>query len=198
MLRWLAPLIALLLSGCQQMAVNTDFDPYVEFANYRTFDWMPEKSVDLPADQQLLSQRLKYTVEQELRNKGIVRDESAPDFLISYYGDSQKRTSERLVEHGNYWGDRDRYDHYRHSPDKTDPRYWNTPPEQRTRINYTRSLETQTITYTEGTLVIDFLDAESRQVVWQSNIRGVLSNSDPMKSVTEAVQRALTQFPPQR
>lgn len=198
MLRWLVPLCAVLLTGCQQMTVNTDFDPYANFVDYRSFDWMPEKSVNLPADQQLLSQRLKYTVEQELLAKGIVRDERSPDFLVSYYGDSQQRTSERVVEHGNYWGNRERYDHYRHSPDKTDPRYWKTPPEQRTRINYTRSLETQTITYTEGSLVIDFLDAESRQVVWQSNIQGVLSNSDPMQSITDGVRRALAQFPPQQ
>jgi len=188
-----AALLGLVLAGCQPLAVNTQHDPYAPLASYRTFDWVPEKPTKLPADQQLLSQQLKFTVEQALRDKGIARDATAPDFLIEYYGDSEEKTSSRLVEHANYWSDRDRYDHVRNRSD-ADKRLRAATP--RTRVNYTRSVETQTITYTEGTLVIDFLDAASNEVVWQSTIQGVLSRSDPLKSITDGVRKALDQFPP--
>jgi len=183
-----------LLAGCQQLSVNTQHDPYAPLAEYRRFDWLAEQADSLPADQQLLSQQLKYTVEQELRAKGMVRDAEAPDFRIGYYGNSEEKSSSRLVEHTNYWSDRDRYPHYRTDPDNsTQPRRL---PDPNTRINVTRSIETQTINYTEGTLVIDFVDAKSEAVVWQATIQGVLSRTDPLQSITEGVRQALSRFPP--
>lgn len=193
--RWLAPVLMAALTGCTSLSVNTQHDPYAQFQSYRTFDWMPENISQLPADEQLLSQQLKFTVEQELLEKGIVRDAQQPDFLISYFGSSERKTSQRVVETGDVWSDRRRYDAYHKDATKTDPRYWKLPPDE--RINYTRSVETQTVTYTEGTLVIDFTDAQSKQVVWQSTIQGVLSRSDPMKSITDGVRKAISQFPPQ-
>lgn len=198
MSRWLLCVGLLLLAGCQQMSVTTDYDPYANLEGYRTFDWMAEKPVELSGDQQLLHQQLKYTVEQNLLTKGIVRETRSPDFYIGYYGSSEQKITQRVVEHGDIWSDKDRYDHGRRELDKSDPRLWRYPPEERERIYYTRSVETQDIRYTEGTLVIDFIDAATRKVVWQSTIQGVLSQNKPMASIANGVHKALAQFPPTR
>ncbi|HEY5718288.1 MAG TPA: DUF4136 domain-containing protein, partial [Motiliproteus sp.] len=160
-------------------------------------DWMPEVPSPLSAAQQLLNQQLKYNLEQALLKKGIVRDPQQPDFLVRYYGSSQQKTTQRIVEHTNVWGDRDRYRPYRHDlNDKTLSRSDFKSPHYATSIE-TRSIETQTINYTEGTLVIDFLEVEQENLVWQATIQGVLSRTDPQKSITDAVAKALEQFPPQ-
>lgn len=186
----------ILLAGCQPLDVKTQYDPYANFVQYQTFDWLPEKGRALKPDQRLLRQQLKFRVEEILRQRGILKDSASPDFLISYYGNRERKSRQQVVETTNYWADRDRYDLYRKEPEKADTHRWKYPPKERQRVDYQRTLETRTVTYTEGTLVLDFLDAESRQVVWQAHISGVLSRTDPASSLTRGVEEALARFPP--
>jgi hypothetical protein len=186
-----------LLLGCQQLTVTTQFDPYVDFDRYSSYDWLPEDDQKESADgQQLLRRQLKYVVERELKAKGYTKESSQLGFLISYYGSEEKKSSERMVEHTNYWGDRNRYDYYRHGQiDYNDK--WKYPPNQLGGSGtYTRRVETQTISYTEGTLVLDFFDGDTKELVWQATINGVLDESDPMKCLEKAVKDALAAFPP--
>jgi hypothetical protein len=54
--------------------------------------------------------------------------------------------------------------------------------------------------YQEGTLVLDFIDGESKELVWQGRAKGFVDkNSNPRKDdklVNEAVRKILKKFPP--
>tara|TARA_R110001583_G_scaffold76508_2_gene209263 strand:- start:296 stop:895 length:600 start_codon:yes stop_codon:yes gene_type:complete len=197
MQRWLVSLFLLLsITACQSLSVSTQSDPYADFSRYQRFDWLQEQQ-PASAERMLLDKQFKYALERELLTKGLLKETQNPDFLISYYASQQQKSSQRTVEDTHYWGGRGRYPLY------NDPRYsldkdkWTYPPSLRAG-NYTRSSETLTFEYKEGSLVIDFVDAETKQLIWQATVQGVINERDPVGQLDQAVIKALKQFPPQK
>src|SRR5688500_9783301 len=76
---------ALLLTGCS--GVDTQVSRNVNFNAYKTFAWMPAKeNTDNPKFKgPLVEQNIKENVENELAEKGIMRNDQNPDFLIDYH-----------------------------------------------------------------------------------------------------------------
>jgi hypothetical protein len=57
--------------------------------------------------------------------------------------------------------------------------------------------------YTEGTIVLDFYDAKSKQLVWRGTASGALSSNKPsMEEVQEKlngiVAKMLAEYPPKK
>ncbi len=119
---------------------------------------------------QLVVRRIKDAVTRELVAKGLSENSRNPDFLIAMHG----ATKEKLDIQD--WG----YS----SPGAA---YWGQ-----------RDITVQQ--YTEGTLILDFVDAKSKQMIW----RGVASGAvDPgaspekrTKRINEGVAKLLAKFPP--
>ncbi len=196
-MRRLVAMFSLLLfvSGCQPFSVNTQADPYADFSSYQRFDWLQEKT-DKTIEKTLLEQQLKFSLERELQSKGVVRDPQQADFLISFYATQEQKSAERTIENVHYWGGRSRYSLYDYPlPLDTAVDKWRYPPERRN--NVTRSSETVTVDYKKGSLVIDFVDAETKQLIWQATVQGVVDERDPVGQLDKAVLKALEQFPPQ-
>jgi hypothetical protein len=51
--------------------------------------------------------------------------------------------------------------------------------------------------YKEGTLVIDIVDRERKDLVWQGIGSGVLDRREPAKNLIESVDQILEDFPPE-
>jgi hypothetical protein len=184
----------LLVSACQPLSVSTQADPYADFSQYRSFDWLAEKETPSAA-KVLLEKQFKFVVERELQGRGIIKDVQNPDFLIGFYANQEQKSSERTIESVNYWGGRGRYPLYE------DPRYLSS--KQRLLYPaynpaYSRSSETRTIEYQQSSMVIDFVDSESKQLIWQATVQGVVDEQDPVGQLDKAVMKALKQFPPQK
>ena len=119
---------------------------------------------------QLMVKRIKDAVTRELVAKGLSENSRNPDFLIAMHG----ATKEKLDIQD--WG-------------YSSPRaaYWGQ-----------RDITVQQ--YTEGTLILDFVDAKSKEMIW----RGVASGAvDPgaspekrTKRINEGVAKLLAKFPP--
>ncbi|WP_207061466.1 DUF4136 domain-containing protein [Motiliproteus sp. SC1-56] len=181
----------LLLAACQPMSVNTQSDPTVDLSSYRTYDWLPEKESQLSEEKALLIKQFKFAVERELQAKGVSKSSSNPDFLISFYGSSQDRSTQRMVETSDYWGDRGRYAYYSDPRSRDYDRRWNN----RVPDSSTRTVETQTIEYKEGTLVVDFLDAKSKELVWQAKVQTVVDEQDTAGMIEKIAAEAISKFP---
>ena len=52
--------------------------------------------------------------------------------------------------------------------------------------------------YQQSSMVIDFVDSESKQLIWQATVQGVVDEQDPVGQLDKAVMKALKQFPPQK
>ena len=63
---------------------------------------------------------------------------------------------------------------------------------------YWRSRDIDVHTYTEGTLIVDLIDAKMKELAWRGTGTGVVGDPEKMKEkVGEAVQKILADFPPQ-
>ena len=185
MLRLFALLGLLSLGGCA--SVNTEVDRSANFNRYKTFAWIPAdiKVGDNPRyNSDLINRNIRYAVETEFAKRGIAKaDQEKPaDLLVGYhtYTEKKEQTAYRNVNPYNPyfggWGWRG----------WGFPFYggwggWNAP--------YTRQ-------YTEGTLIIDVLDARTNQLVWRGSVEGEVDNVARLqKRIRKGVEAIMKKYP---
>jgi hypothetical protein len=137
---------SLVLVGCATIQVSEDFDRRAPFTTYKTFDWMPAPA-KMPENARaaidrnpLLGKRIQDITDEILADKGLTLAKESPDILINYYVGFRERID--ITGWGYWYGPRWGY-------------YW---PYLGPYDDYT---------YTQGTLVLDFVDAKTHELVWR-------------------------------
>jgi CRISPR/Cas system-associated endoribonuclease Cas2 len=179
MMRFLSLFFVILLSmlmGCSGISVTHDYDQKEDFARFKTFNWMPQpKSIigDAQAAQlqnSLFDKRLKEAVNEGLLAKRLSLAEEKPDFLIVYHTGVQDKVN--ITD----WG-------YGYGP------YWG-PWGGPVDVHQ----------YSEGTLIIDFVDADDNQLMWRGTAtKALASRPSPEKAeqaIKQVVQKLLANYPP--
>jgi hypothetical protein len=170
-------LMVLAVSCSSIYGVSYDYDEKVNFSRLRSYDWFPltmnhanEKSGRIDS---ISLERIRNAVYNQLESKGLTVSEKNPDFLIAVYLSTKERLSV-----SNYGGPYP-YPHYEYGP------YWGTLTIRQ---------------YEEGTLLLDFVDTESKQLIWRGSAKSDLDSvRTPQKReevINEAVQKILENFPP--
>jgi len=177
MFRSVSTLLALsFVAGCASTNVTTDFDPSASFTSYRTYTWMPEPTTvnDVRLTGELVDRRIRSAIEGALNEKGLQKVESGGDLMIGYHAALDEKIDVTTVN--SMWGPGWRY-----------PSYWGA------RDVYTNE-------YTEGTLVVDIFDAESKAMVWRGVGEGRINPDDTMEDrqdrLNSAARDILADFPP--
>lgn len=175
----LALTLALVLAplGCSTFRVDHDYDPSVSFARLHSYAWLPHSAeeADPSIDTDLLRVRVQRAVDAELETKGFVPAPpgTKPDFLADYHVYTKEKVD--LVTFPSSWG---------YGPGW----YWGM------------GTEVQSRQYTQGTLVIDFVDGTTKQLLWRGTASAeITSRRTPEQRaarVDEAVQEILEPFPP--
>jgi hypothetical protein len=183
------PLIAAVLSGllaaagCSTLDVHADKDPAADFSKYKTYEWTTKskgaEATDVtghPSD--LVEDRIHRAVEAQLNAKGLRPVDAAigekPDIYVTDHTSLKERIEGDWsgVDLGLGYG--------------FGPWYgmaWNAP--------YAPARQ-----YTEGTLVIDLIDADTHRLVW----RGIATDEAPApeksaEKVDQAVAETFKKFP---
>lgn len=181
--------VAFLASACSGIATNQDFVPGTNFSGLRTYDWMPdqESSRDPRGNNDLVDQRIRSAVESGLQAKGFRKATSGdPDFMVAFHLILQDQTDYQTVNnyYGSGWGVGGMY-----------PRR----PGLTTGPVYSTG-QTTAIEYTQGTLVLDFFDNGSKELVWRGIAEGKVHEANSPQERQEradlAVEMILKQFPP--
>lgn len=161
--------------SCSIYNVRYDYDQQADFAELKTFDWM-----QIPENANINSfavQRVKNAVEAELKAKGLMMSSSNPDFLIAEH--LGKKDKVRATDWGYGYGAYGRYGRY--------GGYWG-------------SGEFSTYQYEEGTLILDFVDAKSKKLIWRGAANAEVQNvNTPEKSekiINAAVKKIFKKYPP--
>ena len=158
------------LVGCSGIEVATDYNREWDFGGYATYDWVAEKSPTLRdplIETSLLDRRVKRAVERELSLKGYELAADDPDFLIAYHVGQQSQVD---VSTCGY--------HY-----PTSPHCWGR--------------EIDTYVYTEGTLVLDFIDSRKEELVWRASATSAIHDPNEVEeTINGAVKQMLKNFPP--
>jgi hypothetical protein len=170
-------LLAAALSGCSTMQITTDYDVGMSFGGYKTWAWAAEprpRSGDPYLDSDLLDKRVRRAVERELPARGYQQIGSGADFLVDYHVALENRVQVRAIG----------------SPYGYGPGDW--------ELFGAGGIYART--YDEGSLILDFVDAKSNELVWRGIARAEVYMSDGPeereRKVNEAVRRILERFPP--
>ena len=168
-----------MLMACASGRVNYDYDPDANFASLKTFDWMKQSAKasvgvkEALARNTLLDKRIKNAVNRQLTAKGLKQDSSNPDFVIAYHVGVEDKIN--IQDWGYSYAVRGRY--------------WGV-----------RTRDVQVHQYKEGTLILDFVDAKTKELLWRATGSGVAKeNPTPAeveKSINKAIAKFLENFPP--
>jgi hypothetical protein len=182
--RGLAVLTALWLAACAaEPVIRTDYDRTVDFSAFRSFGFAEKLGTDVAGYSSLLTQRLKRAVSQELTQRGYVPAEQEPDLLVTFYSRVQDKL--RVTPAPPLWGAFP-YDYY-------GPYGWGM---YRPWPGYGGYADVQS--YSEGTLTIDLIDRQHRQIVWEGvAVSRSLPDDDlpTEQAVDQIVREIFAKFP---
>jgi hypothetical protein len=172
----------ILAAGCAGQQVATDYSPKTSFPQFRTFALvMPPDS----AAQQLLDQRVRNAVQAQLDAKGLKQaDRQNADLFVGYGMVDKTHTNVYTYRDGWGWGGGWGW------------RYW------RYGVAWPMTVNHQIETYTDGTVVVNLIDAKTKQVVWQGQVADAvnLPVANPVRATQQidaAVAKLFAKYPPQ-
>lgn len=174
--------LALLLSACSLIKVQTDFDGEANFARYQTFQFQPGTIVGafglIDRDNTLFEDRVRKAVTAQLSAKGLRPVSHDGDLLVTYVAGAQRRTEVESFPAPiayccwGWWGG-------------WGPGWW-APGWNDWWVR----------TYTEGTLIVDLIDASTKRLVWRAYTSGEMTKPGDPALVNEAMAKAFQDFPP--
>ena len=166
------------LAGCSSIEVNYDYDTTVDFSKYKTYAWMggqgnmPEDPSSPMMSSGLLDQRIRSSVEWEMAERSM-KESDDPDLLVIYHLGTQDKL--QVTD----WG-------YRYSD-----YYWGYGGRQ-----------VDVYQYTQGTLIIDVVEADTKNLVWRGMGQGVVDNTQRtpeqiQERIDGVVNKIMASFPPE-
>ena len=171
--------LTLVVCACGGIQINTDYNPDTDFTAFRTFAWAEGSGSgnDPRVDNDLVDQRFRRAVESELASRGMERAASGqPDLFVGYQVILDDRVDYQTINtyYGSGWGYRGVY-------------------------GGVGATQTTAREYTVGTLIVDFYDAASRELVWRASGEGRVNQaSNPQESqerINQVVTQILADFP---
>jgi len=177
--------VLVLLAGCSTISVDTDYDKNADFAKYRTFRWISRSAMRFDGEfNQLTDQRIRAAITDVLRARGIEEQAEGAQLTVAYHTGSRERTE----VYSSGWGGGGYYGGYRAGGYGAGGYgYW---------PGYGHS-SIETRTYVEGTLMVDLIDAEAKQLVWRGKAVGVVGDYESQEArIREAVTEMFKKYPP--
>ena len=164
----------ILITSCSAIKVATDYDSKADFNKYKTFAFY-KTGIDKAEISDLDKKRVLRAIENELVAKGFTKSDT-PDMLVSIFTKSREKVNINQNRNFGYsfgFG-------------------WNP-------FMYGNMNTVNVSQYTEGTLFIDFIDKEKKELVWQGIGTGALKIQNREKKearIKEFVKEIISRFPP--
>ena len=155
-------ILVILFSSCSAVKVAVDYDSKVDFKKYKTFAFY-KTGIDKAKISDLDKKRILRAIESELSLLGLMKSEN-PDMLVSIFTKSREKVNVNQNNNFGYgfgWG--------------WNPWMWNGMNNNSMNISQ----------YTEGTLFIDFIDKQKKELVWQGVGTGALKIQNREKKKRE-------------
>ena len=175
-------LLAIMLTACGSAPrIETMQAPGADLTAYQSFAFVDPLGTDRAGYASLISQQLKFSTRRELELLGLnhVDEASEADLLVNFHAHLDERIRTRTVS-DPYMG-----------PTFYDYRYGFYSPWPA----YTTHTEIQQ--YSEGTLVVDLIDARTNEMVWEGSARNTVTEKtrrDAALVIDDAVARMFKQF----
>jgi hypothetical protein len=173
----LAALVMLTARCSSSLTVLYDYDRQEDFSQYHSFDFLPQPKDIQQETSDLVIKRIIASTTRQLEAKGLKLTKSKPDLLIAIHTEAKDKFNV------TNWG-------YHYAPYDI---YWRG-------YGYWHGGGIDVQQYEEGTLILDVIRADEKEMIW----RGAASRALPQspspnkldKIVNEAVAKILENFPP--
>lgn len=174
-------LLLLSLAGCATPR-TVDYDRAM-LPNMQAYQSFQLENRDVRASYQNLQlteitdRRISRSITNQLTTQGFTQTDTNPDCIVTYFTTSRTRTKVNNIGVAGGYG----YG-YGYSPYNAWSGYSHIDIDQ----------------YEEGTLIIDIIDAKTKQMVWRGADSKRLQHRAPTeKEINQIVERILREFPPQ-
>ena len=185
----LLPLLGIifLLASCSTVRVASDYDQSVNFSEYKTYAFY-KPGIDKAEISDLDKKRILRAIETEMNAKGFTKSEN-PAVLVSIFTKAKERVD---VYQNNFgfaggwgWGGR----------------FWGGPgfyggPWGGWGGGFNNNIVSRT---TQGTLYIDLIDTNKKQLIWQGQGTAPLVSGDVARRdarIQEIVREVMMEYPP--
>jgi len=162
------------LTACSSISTTSDYNPGTDFSSYRTFSIYNGVIKDSKLESApLVKKRVLEAINNEMQKKGLTPSDSASASLIVFaHGGTAEKMN--VTDYGYGYGG-----------------WWGPNP-------YGRNIDVSY--YTQGSLVIDFVDNSKDELVWRGiGTAALQDNGTPEERqafIDEAVAKILDQYPP--
>lgn len=164
-----AAVALLFLSSCSTIRVKTDFDRDADFSLYKTYRWIPENKI---------KHRNRLMKDQLIRkhvHSAVEREMAKMGFIKA-----ERLKADLVITY--YIGTKRKVDVTRYGYVRWG-RFNNRPVSVRK--------------YKEGTLILDFIDAGNKQLVWRGWASSVFhGRENSAEDIAKSVERLLREYPP--
>src|SRR5687767_1790995 len=177
---WLV--LALLSAGCASTRppdMRVDYDRNADFSVFRTYGFPKETGTDRGGYSTLVTSYFKSAISTAMEARGYKYSEEKPDLLVNFFMNTRERTETssqpRMSMGYGYYG-------YRYGLYNAWPLYD----------------EDRTVTYKVGTINVDIVDAEKKQLVWEGVAEGRVSEDElqnPKVTINAVVTELMRQYP---
>lgn len=160
-----------LCAGCSSVHVRTDYDRDADFSAYHTYSWLPhsEKGHKLMRNK-MVRREVVAAVNREMKESGFREvSRQEADLLITYYIGARNRVD--VTRYGYRYG------------------RWGRIHPRRMSVH----------SYKEGTLIVDLVDTETRELVWRGWASSVLHGREGIsRDINNSVRELFKRYPPGR
>jgi hypothetical protein len=171
---------AIALAGCATGPdIQADYDKAADFGKYRTYGFVAQAGTDTGDFRSLATKMLQNAASREMEQRGYMRAEN-PDLVINFKGKLEEKVdveSTPAPYYGPGWG----YGGWYGAP-----------------YGGWGGTEVTTRRYNVGTLVVDVVDREKRQVVFQGAISDVVTKEMQQNreaTINAAVANVFSKYP---
>jgi hypothetical protein len=175
--------VALLAAGCASGPdIRADYDKAADFGKYRTYGFVSAAPGDTTQFKSLSQQNMQNAASREMEARGYTKSDN-PDLVINFKGKLEEKTdieSTPAPMYGPGWG----YGGWHGAPYGGYGMYGGT--------------EVTTHRYKVGTLVMDVVDREKRQVVFQGGVESVVTKEmlqNREAAIAGAVAHIFSKYP---
>jgi len=175
--------VAALAGGCASGPdVRGDYDRAADFGKYRTYNFLSATNGNPAEFQSIAQQMMQQAASREMEARGYTKSDN-PDLVINFKGKLEEKTdiqSTPAPYYGPSWGYRG----------------WGGAPYG--AYGYGGGTEVTTRRYNVGTLVMDVIDREKRQAVFQGGLEDVVTSKmmqDKQGTINNAVSAIFATYP---
>ncbi|PIB38891.1 DUF4136 domain-containing protein [Maribacter sp. 4G9] len=178
----LIALALVVLTSCSSVRVLSDYNQEANFNQYKSYAFY-KTGIDKAQISDLDKKRILYAIEDEMASRGFVKSEN-PDLLISIFTKEEERVDVYNNNFGWGWGGA-----------------WGWGPAWAWGPGWGWGWGGPSVsTRTQGSLYIDLIDTQNKELVWQGKGEGTLSNTKNIEKkeqrIKEFVSQILEQYPP--